>query len=303
MTLSAPAPTDTIAPGYASPADLQEVQAMVERAGTSFFWAMRMLEREKREAMYAIYAFCRDIDDIADEDGTPAEKRAALDAWRAEIDALYEGRPTRTISRALLAPKEHYKLPKAPFLDLIDGMQMDADGPIRAPSMTELELYCARVAGAVGQLSVCVFGVPGAEGQYTASRLGEALQLTNILRDLREDAEIGRLYLPAELLEAEGIEISEPQAVLKHPALPKVCAALAAKAEAAFADAEDAMADCDRKMMRPARIMMEVYRDSFESMKASGWETITRDRRNGGFGKLRRKARKLAIALRYGFFG
>ncbi len=292
----------SLAIGAASAADLQEVRSRVESAGTSFFWAMRLLEREKREGMYAIYAFCRDIDDIADEEGAPAEKRAALDAWRGEIEALYQGQPTRAISRALLAANERYDMPKKAFLDLIDGMEMDANGPIRAPAMKELELYCARVAGAVGHLSICVFGEPGPLGQRVADRLGDALQLTNILRDLKDDAEIGRLYLPSELLRAEGIDSSDPQVVLQHPALPRVRAALGEKARAAFADAEEAMAHCDRRKIRPARVMMEVYRHRFRTMEAAGWQNLGEAAQPGGLRKLRSKLRKLLIALRYGLF-
>lgn len=286
----------------ASDADLEEVRRLVESAGTSFFWAMRLLERDKREAMYAIYAYCREIDDIADEGGTRDEKRVALDAWREEIAALYAGQPTRPISRALLTPLARYQLPQKPFHDLIDGMEMDAEGPIRAPSMAELELYCSRVAGAVGQLSVCVFGEPGPDGQQTAERLGQALQLTNILRDIQEDAEIGRLYLPKDLLLEAGIDSEEPQEVLQHPALPKVCNKIADKARQAFADAEAGMARCDRAKMRPARVMMEVYRDSFRSLEGGPWPAPSRKAKKGGLERLRGKVRKLSIALRYGLF-
>ena len=286
----------------ASTADLEEVRRLVESAGTSFFWAMRLLERDKREAMYAIYAYCREIDDIADEGGTREEKRLALDGWREEIAALYDGRPTRPISRALLTPLARYHLPQKPFHDLIDGMEMDAEGPIRAPSMAELELYCSRVAGAVGQLSVCVFGEPGPDGQRTAERLGLALQLTNILRDLEEDAEIGRLYLPKELLLEAGIESEEPREVLQHPALAKVCNKLVDKARQAFANAQDSMTRCDRAKIRPARVMMEVYRDAFRALDGGTWPPPPRKTRGSGLKRLRGKARKLAIALRYGLF-
>ncbi len=287
----------------ASAADLEEVRRLVESAGTSFFWAMRLLERDKREAMYAIYAYCREIDDIADEGGTREEKRIALDAWREEIAALYAGQPSRPISRALLPPLARYRLPQKPFHDLIDGMEMDAEGPIRAPSMAELELYCSRVAGAVGQLSVCVFGEPGPDGQQTAERLGQALQLTNILRDLQEDAEIGRLYLPKELLLEAGIESDEPREVLSHPGLPKVCNQIADKARQAFADAEAAMARCHNKAnMRPARVMMEVYRDAFRSLEGGPWPPPPRKSKGSGLKRLRSKLRKLTIALRYGLF-
>jgi phytoene synthase len=169
-----------------------EGPAVLPAAGSSFYMAMRILPREQREAMYAIYAFCRAVDDIADGDAPNAVRYAALERWRAEIDRLAEGRPL-TLGAALAAPARRFGLRREDFHAVIDGMAMDAEADIRAPDWTTLDLYCDRVASAVGRLSVRVFGLDAETGDRLAHHLGRALQLTNILRDLDEDAGRGRL--------------------------------------------------------------------------------------------------------------
>jgi len=269
------------------------VRAVTERSGTSFFWAMRLLEPARRDAMFAIYAFCREVDDIADEGGTAEAKRQGLAEWRREIDRLYAGAPTRPTTRALLRPVAEYGLLREDFLAVIDGMEMDALGDIRAPSLAELELYCARVAGAVGLLSVRAFGDPSETARKLALAEGKALQLTNILRDLAEDAGRGRLYLPRELLERHGIAARDPAAVLAHPSLSKACEDLAAIARASYDEARAWLARLDRRTMRPAIIMLEVYSRSLAALVARGWRELERP---VGPSKLT----KLWIALRYG---
>src|SRR5215831_9146883 len=190
---------------------------------------MRVLPRAQREAMFEIYSFCRQVDDIADSSGPRAERRAALDRWRADIDALYAGRPvgrTRGMAQAVAA----FGLKREDFHAIIDGMEMDVVADVRAPDEATLDRYCDRVASAVGRLSVRVFGMDERDGIALAHHLGRALQLTNILRDLDEDAAFGRLYLPADALRAAGISTTEPAAVLASPGLAQVCASLVARA-------------------------------------------------------------------------
>ena len=246
------------------------IEARVRAAGTSFYWGMRVLPPPRRAAMYAIYAFCREVDDIAD-DAPDDQKAPQLAAWRAEIAALYAGRPSHPIARALLAPVAAYGLDQRDFLAIIDGMEMDAGAAIRAPSLAELDLYCARVASAVGRLSVRAFGAPGPAALEVADALGRALQLTNILRDLDEDAARGRLYLPRELLDRHGIAGDDPGAVLAHPALDAVCRELAELAYRHFAAARAAMARCRRRPMRPAALMGAVYRAILDRLVRRGW--------------------------------
>ncbi|MGO8866802.1 MAG: presqualene diphosphate synthase HpnD [Alphaproteobacteria bacterium] len=270
------------------------VRAVTERSGTSFFWAMRLLEPARRDAMFAIYAFCREVDDIADEGGTAEAKRQGLAEWRREIDRLYAGAPTRPTTEALLRPVAEYGLLREDFLAVIDGMEMDALSDMRAPSLAELELYCARVAGAVGLLSVRAFGDPSETARKLALAEGKALQLTNILRDLAEDAGRGRLYLPRELLVKHGIAARDPAAVLAHPSLGKACDDLAAIARASYDEARAWLAQLDRRTMRPAIIMLEVYSRSLAALVARGWRELERPVGPSKF-------TKLWIALRYGF--
>jgi len=268
------------------------VRARVEAAGTSFYWAMRVLPEARRDAMFAIYAFCREVDDIADGTASPEVKRRDLDAWRREIDALFADRPATTTGRALLEPTRAFDLRRADFLAVIDGMEMDA-AEIRAPSLAELDLYCDRVASAVGRLSVRAFGVATEAADRVAYALGRALQLTNILRDLAEDGARDRLYLPRELLQAEGITATDPATVLKHPALPRVCGALAAMAEGRFVEARLAMRDCPRRPMRPAAAMAAVYHAILRRLLRRGWRDLDRAVKIP-------TALKLWFALRYG---
>jgi phytoene synthase len=190
---------DQAEPGHQPPgkaevaAAKRHVLGLVRAAKSSFYWGMRLLPPAKREAMFAIYAFCREVDDIADGAMTTDAKLQALEGWRGEIDALYQGRPSRPTAVALLAPIERFDLPRDEFLCMIDGMEMDAKGRMTAPGMAELERYCRAVAGTVGLLSMSVFGQRGGELDRGALALAEALQLTNILRDIHEDAEQQRL--------------------------------------------------------------------------------------------------------------
>lgn len=283
------------APGETPPGIADFARRRVRRSGSSFYWAMRLLPRPRREAMFAVYAYCREVDDIADGPGELAAKRLALDQWRGELDALFDGHPRRALSRALEAPIAAFGLRRRDFDAILDGVAMDAAGPLRAPDMATLELYGARVAGAVGLLSVRIFGCRDAHADDFALTVGQALQLTNILRDVAEDAADGRLYLPAELLDAAGIESRDPARAVAHPALPEACAALARIAQARFAAARAmlaAMAPADRAALRPAVIMMVVYARLLDRLIGGGWRRLDPPLDLA-------KAEKLWIALRH----
>jgi len=249
----------------------QTIRHRVEAAGTSFYWAMRLLPKHRRNGMYAVYAFCREVDDIADSERPVAYKIAALAAWREEIDALYTGNPRHLIAHALSEPTVRYRLRPRDFLAIIDGMEMDAREDIRAPDLATLDLYCARVASAVGHLSVHVFGDSSDAAHAVAESLGRALQLTNILRDLDEDAGRGRLYLPREILDRHGIRGTDPTAVIRHPALPAVCREVAAIAEQHFLSSVSVMENCSRRAMRPAAVMAAIYHATLSTLLRSGW--------------------------------
>jgi phytoene synthase len=266
MSMTAPIQPEDVS------ADLAEVTRQVGQAKSSFYMAMRLLPEDRRNAMYAIYAFCREVDDIADEPASQEEKQRGLAAWRAEIEAIYAGRPAALlVGRALIGPVRQFDLQKRDFHAVIDGMAMDAERDIVAPDLAELDLYCDRVASAVGRLSVRIFGTWQPRADEVAEHLGRALQLTNIVRDIDEDAERGRLYLPRELLERHGIATRVPLEVIAQPAIDALCTELAAEAHRRFQLADAAMAECAKGAMRPARMMSGVYGAILERLIRRGW--------------------------------
>ncbi len=238
--------------------------------GSSFYAAMRIMPRGQREAMYEIYSFCRAVDDIADDQG-PAELRLEqLEQWRRNIDAIYLGERRGDLAGLAAAVRE-FKLESDDFRAVIDGMEMDVRQNIQAPPFVELDLYCDRVASAVGRLSTRVFRMPAEEGKRLAEHLGRALQLTNVLRDLDEDAAMRRLYLPSEFLAEAGIVSTEPAAVLAHPALPEVCGRIVSLARWRFAEADKIMNAHPRRMVRTPRVMAEAYKSILKALVARGW--------------------------------
>ena len=276
--------------------DHDRIQDAVRSAGTSFYWAMRLLPEEKRRAMYGIYAFCRAVDDIADDPGSEPEKVRRLAEWRHAIDRVYAGTPDRAETRVLASAVDGYGLRREDLIAVIDGMEMDAGERIRLADWDALILYCDRVACAVGRLSVRVFGVGQPEGDQLAKALGEALQLTNILRDIKEDADRDRLYLPLEALREQGVDADgddEVWAMLRHPGIPAVCETVSARAGARFDEARSILEACDRRKVRPARIMMEVYRRTYLRLCARGW-------RRWAEPVLVPSSEKLWVAVRYG---
>ena len=198
-------------------------------SGSSFYAAMRILPRARREAIFEIYGFCRAVDDVADAHGPREPRLAALAQWRADVHALYAGEPPARL-RGLVEPVRCYDLGREDFLAIIAGMEMDVTADIRAPDFSTLDLYCDRVASAVGRLCVNVFGMEAEAGTALAHQLGRALQLTNILRDLDEDCAYGRLYLPREALIAAGIASDDPKTVLASPALDRAVRPIVAEA-------------------------------------------------------------------------
>jgi squalene synthase HpnD len=255
----------------------QVADAITARANTSFAAGMRMLRKPRRDAMRAIYAFARVIDDIVDEDWPLAEKHRLLDDWCAEIGRLYDGKPVSAIGQALDWPVARYKLPRTEFLMLIEGMEMDANGPIVAPPIIRLRAYTRRVAGAVGMLSMRVFGAwMGEQSERAALALGDSFQLTNILRDVEEDAANGRLYLPREALVAAGVPTDDPAAAVRHPELWRACAEVGRLARADFATARMLLAGHSRIALAPALMMTGVYEGYLSQMEARGF------RREGG---------------------
>ena len=274
-----------------------EIRAVQEKAaGSSFYSAMRLMPKAEREAMFAIYAFCRAVDDIADDGiGTRPERHAALDAWRADLASLYDGETPR-LSAFLIEAVNRYGLRQEDFLAVIDGMDMDVAEDIRSPDLTTLDLYCDRVASAVGRLSVKVFGMAEGPGFDLAHHLGRALQLTNILRDLDEDAGIGRLYMPREFLREAGIESDNPAAAIADPRIDAACRKVAALAHEHYAQAERIMRAKPKGRIKTPRLMGAVYAEILRETEKVGWAP-PRQRVSLS------KPRLLAIVAAHGLFG
>mgnify|MGYP001364048908 CR=1 FL=1 len=259
---------------YSDNNKIVSTEHIVRGSNSSFYWAMRRLPREKRAAMYAIYSFCRIVDDIADDPGTLKEKASSLDWWRNEINNLFRNQPNHIITEELVGPVNLYGLEKQDFHDIIDGMVMDASETMRIRDFRELEVYCDRVACAVGRLSVRVFGIPIDLGMQLAHSQGHAMQLTNILRDVIEDMQRGRLYLPTELIQKLGVCPDNDTDIICHPKFPDICDFLALKAEGHYNEARQIIKKCNGRVIRPAKMMLEIYHVLFSKLVKRGWVDI-----------------------------
>jgi presqualene diphosphate synthase len=245
--------------------------------------------------MFEVYAFCRAVDDIADEGGERADRLAELARWRSDLASLYAHRGLAPRLAALAGPIKRFALAQEDFDAILDGMVMDAEADMRAPDCATLDLYCDRVASAVGRLSVSIFGVPVASARLLAHHLGRALQLTNILRDLDEDALRGRLYLPREALHGAGITDTEPTRAVAHPNIAAACAPLVARALSHFTQAARLMHDCPRATTRSPRLMASVYGSILDALVSRGFSAPRKPMRVA-------KSRVLWAILRHGIF-
>ena len=259
---------------------------------SSFYTALRILPAHQRDAMYEIYAFCRDVDDIADDGGPVLTRKSEIQAWRDEIETTYEGHPTQR-TKGLARAIQQFGLKKDDFLAVIDGMEMDITGDIRAPDLETLDLYCDRVASAVGRLSVRVFGMSEQDGIMLAYHLGRALQLTNILRDIDEDAALGRLYLPQEVLYPVGITTTDPKEAVDSPMIGAACSPLIDHTRNHFAEARAIMDRSPRKTVRTPRLMYEAYISILRGIIVRGFKPPRTRVRIG-------KLRMLYLLLRHG---
>jgi phytoene synthase len=232
---------------------------------------MRILPLQQREAMFEIYSFCRKVDDVADGGDSRDSRLMQLQEWRDAIDACYSSSPPAALS-GLVRQIGQYKLAREDFIAVIDGMQMDVDENVVAPDWATLDLYCDRVASAVGRLSVRVFGLGRESGAALAHHLGRALQMTNIVRDVDEDAALGRLYLPREELNAAGVDTADVYKAVANPALAGACEAVARRSSAHFAEAQKVMDACPRRAVRAPRLMAVAYGDMLKRMLQRGFE-------------------------------
>lgn len=277
----------------------KEIEKRVRAAGTSFYWGMKSLEPQKRRAIFAVYAFCREVDDIADSDDPRATKSKGLNEWRGRIAELFKGRSSEVITEELLVANALFNLEEDAYLAIIEGMEMDAKGPIQAPTRADFDLYISRVASAVGLLCIRIFGEAGEAGRKTAHHLGRALQITNILRDLKEDADWDRLYLPQDLLKKHGIPVADPMSVISHDNLDGLCRELAEVAEEEFRQANEALKACDKSKVKPALIMRDAYYRTLKRLKRRGWAKDAVMKPRTKLQKISSKLGKAFIGLKY----
>ena len=186
-----------------------EIEKKVNNSDSSFYWPMRLMPSKKRQAIFAVYAFCREVDDVADGNLSSQEKAKLIKFWRAEIENIYKGEPNTTLGKSLTKPIRTFSLEKQNFMDILDGMELDIAPQFNLINVSELENYCDKVACSVGRLSNDIFGLDKQTGVALADCLGKALQLTNILRDVNEDFQKGKVFLPQDLLESHNGSLCE----------------------------------------------------------------------------------------------
>ncbi|MGT2439609.1 squalene/phytoene synthase family protein [Bradyrhizobium betae] len=263
-------------------------------SGSSFYAAMRILPHDQREAMFQIYSFCRQVDDIADSDGPRDERLAALQEWRNDIDALYQGNPPPRLQDYVASVKT-FGLKREDFLAIVDGMEMDVPQDIRAPDMATLDLYCDRVASAVGRLSVRVFGLPEEDGiRARLSSRPRASAHQHPARHRRGRRPRPALYLPREALLHAGITSDDPNRVIAERALPKVCLPLTQRAKMHFEKSDEIMNRNKRRTVRAPRIMSKYYHSILDLLIARGFNAPRQPVRVS-------KVTRILILLRYAF--
>jgi phytoene synthase len=269
------APAHRSDPGPAtSPTEEAATAQRICTAGGSPFWSMRLLPLPRRNAMQALYLFCREVRDVAEGNASRTLKLAMLADWRTQIALLYAGRPQHVVTRALRDAIERFDLRSEDFLAIIDGMKMVSSTDLRAPSLEQLDLYSEQTAVAVTRIALRIFDAAQPADERVATALGRGMLLTGILRDLSRDAARQRLYLPRELLHAHGIFATMPSYVLAQPALPQVCNELAEQAAAHFADAEHAIAARPMWAVLATKVMLSSYRSLLEALAARGWTRL-----------------------------
>lgn len=253
----------------------QYCQRRAAASGSSFYYSFLFLPAEQRRAILALYAFCREVDDVVDDCQDPGVARLKLQWWREEIGRAFQGSPQHPVTRALQPQLERYNLPEEYFREIIDGMQMDLD-QARYADFSALALYCYRVAGVVGLLAAEIFGYQDRGTLKYATELGTALQLTNILRDVREDARRGRIYLPQDELRRAGVEEEDILRGVSTPPLQSLLAQQAARARDYYQRAEQALPEVDRPAQRSGLIMSSIYGTLLDEIEADGFRVLER---------------------------
>jgi phytoene synthase len=252
-------------------------QQKAASSGSSFYYSFLFLPPPRRAAITALYAFCREVDDIADECSDVEIARTKLEWWRMEIRNLFEGEPQHPVTLALADGVRDYHLAEEHFLEIIDGMEMDLEQN-RYHDFKQLQLYCYRVASVVGLLSVAIFGYTDRKTLKYAHDLGLAFQLTNIIRDVGEDARRGRIYLPADEMEKFGVSEADILECRETEQVRKLLESQIDRAQSYYDRAFSELPDVDRKSQRPGLMMAAIYRTLLNEIQAGGCEKVLNQR-------------------------
>ncbi len=252
-------------------------QKKAAESGSSFYSSFRFLTPERRLAITALYAYCREIDDVVDESTDTVLAQNQLNAWRKEINAMLNGNPSHPVTLALFPHLKTYQIQGKHLHALIDGMQMDLL-QTKYPNFEALTSYCWHVAGVVGILAASIFGITQQQTLQYAEKLGLAFQLTNIIRDVGDDVRLGRIYLPSDELAQFGISEEDLLNLRYTENFSKYMAFMAKRAHAVYDEAFALLPEADRKAQKPGLIMAEIYRTLLTKIEADGFKVL--DRRN-----------------------
>lgn len=251
----------------------QYCQNKAAASGSSFYYSFRFLPDRKRRAITALYAYCREVDDIVDNMSDPSVARTKLAWWREEIGRLFAGSPQHPVTRALAEPIAGFNLPREHFLEIIDGMEMDLDYQ-SYPSFRELSLYCHRVASMVGLMAAEIFGYEDRHTQKYAHNLGTAFQLTNILRDVREDASRGRIYIPLDEMQRFGVSNEEIMGIQTTNGIRALLRFQANRAREYYRKAFEQLPETDRYAQRSSLAMAAIYLDTLNEIEKDGFNVL-----------------------------
>lgn len=251
----------------------QYCQDKAAASGSSFYNSFRFLPKDKRRAITALYAFCREVDDVVDECSDAGVARTTLDWWRSEVAAIYSGRPQHLVGQALIPIVKQYRLSQEHLLEIIDGMEMDLDRP-RYADFKALQLYCYRVASVVGLLTVEIFGYSDRQTLKYAHDLGIAFQLTNIIRDVGEDARRNRIYLPLDEMRQFGVTEADILGSREAEGFQKLMAFQIERARQYYRQALAHLPAVDRKSQRTGLIMAAIYQATLDEVVSSGCHVL-----------------------------
>jgi phytoene synthase len=251
----------------------QYCQDKAAASGSSFYYSFMFLPPDKRRAITALYAFCREVDDVVDECSDEQIARTTLNWWRGQVAEIYGGKPQHPVAIALVPVVKQFNMAQEHLLEIIDGMEMDLDQP-RYADFKSLQLYCYRVASVVGLLSVEIFGYTNRQTLKYAHDLGIAFQLTNIIRDVGEDARRNRIYLPMDEMQQFGVTAADILNACETENFQKLMAFQIARAERFYDQALALLPDQDRKTQRTGLIMAAIYRATLAEVIASGCHVL-----------------------------